>query len=160
MSHRIPAACVLLLLAGWQPAGACNPDPPRPPILDGYSYDATAAEYLLRDARSVVAARLMLRLDVAVDEPGASAAEQPRVDYVFEVLEGWLQQTPRRVTIGGHWVSCELGLRRGRVFLLYLDGERLLHAVPVEQLDFELPLLGEPDWFYDARGRLVATGEG
>jgi hypothetical protein len=158
MSLRMGGVLLLLLLATGQSAVACNPDPPRPPILAGHDYDATAAEYLVNEARTVVAARLVLRLDLDLAEPGRNAAP-PRADYVFEVLEGWQEETPRRLTIGGYWVSCELGLRTGRVFLLYLDGERLLHAVPVEQIDFELALLGEPDWFYDARGRLVGTRE-
>ena len=159
MNGRLLIACALLLPASIQPAVACNPDPPRPAILEGHPYDAMAAEYLLREARSVVAARLSLRLDLELGAAGDPDAERPRADYVFEVLEGWGEETPRRVTLGGHWVSCELGLRTGRVFLLYLQGERLLHAVPVEQLDFELALLGEPNWFYDARGRLVSTDE-
>lgn len=159
MSVRSCAVCMLLLLSCGPPAAACNPDPPRPPILDGYPYDATAAAQLLADASSVVAARLALRLDVELEGPGEAGAGGSRADYVFEVLEGWKAETPRRVTVGSHWVPCGLGMRSGRVFLLYLDGVRLLHAVPVEQLDFELPLLGEPDWFYDARGRWVSTGE-
>lgn len=154
MSTTRGAACLLLLAAA--PALACNPAAPRPPVLEGYAYDAMAAEYLVRDADSVVAARLALRIDVDL---GASAAGRQQADYVFEVLEGWGAETPRRVTISGRWVSCELPLQPGRAFLLYLDGERLLHAVPVEQLDFELALLGEPAWFYDASGRLVRAGE-
>jgi hypothetical protein len=144
------AACLVPLLAA-APALACNPAPPRPPILEGHAYDAKAAEYLVRDAASVVAARLALRIDIDLGEPAAGR----QADYVFEVLEGWGAETARRVTIGGRWVSCELPLHPGRVFLLYLDGERLLHAVPAEQLDFEFALLGEPAWFYDAGGRLV-----
>lgn len=148
---------LVLLVAGLlpvlaaSPVLACNPAPPRPTILQGYAYDAKAAEYLVRDAASVVAARLALRIDIDLGEPAAGR----QADYVFEVLEGWGAETARRVTIGGRWVSCELPLQPGRVFLLYLDGQRLLHAVPAEQLDFEFPLLGEPAWFYDAGGRLV-----
>lgn len=159
MSFRVPVTGMLIVLTAWQSALACNPDPPRSPILHGHAYDAMAAEYLLREARTVVAARLALRVDLEVATGGASDAAPPRADYVFEVLEGWKEETPRRLTITGYWVSCDLGLRAGRVFLLYLDGERLVHAVPVEQIDFELALLGEPDWFYDARGRLVVTRE-
>jgi hypothetical protein len=142
-------APVLLLAAAW-PARACNPDAPRPPILAGYDYDRTAAEQLLRDSTTVVAARLARRLDLEVSGEGVK-----RVDYVFEALEGWRAERPRYIAIGGHWLSCILDLRPGRVFFLYLDGERLLHAVPVEKIDFELEMLGEPDWFYDARGQLV-----
>jgi hypothetical protein len=156
LNIRMLVAALLLWPAAWQAAAACNPSPPVPPILAGHRYDQTAAEYLLREARSVVAARLALRLDLELAEPGARA---PRADYVFDVLEGWQEETPRRLTISGYRVSCELELRTGRVFLLYLDGERLLHAVPVEAIDFELALLGEPDWFYDAGGRLVVTSE-
>lgn len=153
------SARFLILLAGAAlfaapAAPACNPDPPRPPILQGFPYDATAVEFLLQDASSVVAARLELKLEVE-DSSTASV----RSDYVFEVLEGWRKELPRRLTIGGHWVDCAIEPRTGRVFLLYLDGERLLHAVPVSELDFEIELLGEPDWFYDVRGRLVRGSE-
>ncbi|HRP87269.1 MAG TPA: hypothetical protein PLS34_07095 [Gammaproteobacteria bacterium] len=144
-------ACVLACTAHG--AWACNPDPPRPPILQGFSYDAAAAEVLLRDATSVVAARLELELALQ-DSAGVA-----RSDFVFAVLEGWRAETPRTLTIGGHWVDCAIEPRQGRVFLLYLDGQRLLHAVPVSALDFEIALLGEPDWFYDVRGRLVRGPE-
>lgn len=156
MSPRMLAACLALLLAACRPAAACNPDPPRHPILQGHAWDATAAEYVLRDATSVVAARLALRLDLELEGQGGPGT---RSDYVFEVLEGWKAHTTRRVTLAGRWVPCDLELSTGRVFMLYLDGERLLQAVPVEALDFELAPLGEPDWFYDARGRLVFTDE-
>jgi hypothetical protein len=153
------SARLAILLAGAAllaapAAPACNPDPPRLPILQGFPYDATAAEFLLRDATSVVAARLELTLELE-----DSAVGNARSDYVFEILEGWRAELPRRLTIGGHWVDCAIEPRTGRVFLLYLDGERLLHAVPVSELDFEIELLGEPDWFYDARGRLVRGPE-
>jgi hypothetical protein len=144
----------MLLAAAWRPAAACNSEASRHPVLQGHAYDLMAAEYLLRDASSVVAARLAHRLDL--DSPGAAPA---RPAYVFEVIEGWQEITPRNLTISGHWVPCELQLRAGRVFLLYLEGERLLHAVPVEAIDFELGLLGEPGWFYDAAGRLVEPEE-
>jgi len=150
-SLAIAVACALSCIARAAPA--CNPDPPRPPILQGFPYDATAVEFLLRDATSVVAARLELELTLQ-DSAGLSSS-----DYVFEVLEGWRDETPRTFTIGGHWVDCAVEPRQGRVFLLYLDGRRLLHAVPVSALDFEIALLGEPDWFYDVRGRLVREPE-
>lgn len=151
---RMPLLAVFLLAlsVAWQPAAACSPNPPRPAILEGHAYDRMAAEYLARDARSVVAARLALRIDLEM----AGADPSPgRAQYVFDALEGWGEITPRRLTIGGQWVSCALVLQPGRVFLLFLQGERLLHAVPVEQIDFELAVLGEPAWFYDARGRLI-----
>lgn len=149
-------AGALVLWIAAMPAVACNPEPMRPPILDGYAYDATAAEYLLRDASSVVAARYLLKLDL---ELGTAADARSQSDYVFEVLEGWKEETGRRLTISGRWVACELQVRPGRVFLLYLDGERLLQAVPAERIDFEPGLLGEPDWYYGAGGLLVRAGE-
>lgn len=151
----LPAGALALWIAAM-PAVACNPAPMPPPILDGYEYDATAAEYLLRDASSVVAARYSLKLDL---ELGAADDARSQSDYVFEVLEGWKEETGRRLTISGRWVACELEVRAGRVFLLYLDRERLLHAVPAERLDFEPGLLGEPDWYYGAGGLLVRVGE-
>ena len=60
-----------------------------------------------------------------------------------------------RLSLAGVWVDCALPLERGQVFLLYLAGERLLHAVPAGSLSFEFDLLGDPAWFYDAGGRLV-----
>jgi hypothetical protein len=140
------------------PAAACNPDPPRPPVLEGYRYDAMAAGHLVRESDTVAAARLatVLELELELDDGRSAGA---RTDYVFEVLEGWNAVVPRRLVIGGHWVDCAIEPRVGRVFLLYLDGTRLLHAVPVEQLDVELQLLGEPAWFYDAGGRLVRVLE-
>lgn len=156
MTAAFGLACAAALLAGWQPAAACNPRPPQPPILEGFAYDATAAEIMVRDATSVVAARLALKLDLELD----NARDSRQADYVFEVLEGWGAQTARRLTIGGYWLDCAIEPRTGRTFLLYLDGERLMYAVPVDKIDFELQILGEPAWFYDARGRLVSPAEG
>jgi len=166
---RIAPVIVLLLAhAGWAVTAACNPDPPQPPVMRGHDYDEVAAAQLLRDAKSVVAARLELRVDVELPSPdtppgdvaGDVAGDAPlSATYVFEALEGWQAPTPRRISLSGYWVPCDIQPEIGRVFLLYLEGERLLHAVPVEALDFELTMLGEPDWFYDARGRFVkATG--
>lgn len=148
-------SCGLWLLA-LHPAAACNPDPPRPPVLQGYSYDAMAAGHLVRESDTVAAARLVRVLELELDDGRPAGA---RTDYVFEVLEGWNAVVPRRLTIGGHWVDCALEPRVGRVFLLYLEGTRLLHAVPVDRLDVEFQLLGEPAWFYDAGGRLVRALE-
>lgn len=145
------AAGFLALAAG--PALACNPAPTLPPILEGYAYDRTAAEALVRDAGSVVTARFDSRLELDL---GAGARE---TTYVFEVIEGWKAVQPRRLAIDGAWVSCELDLARGRVFLLYLDGPRLLYAVPAETLDAELALLGDVDWFYGPAGQLVEPVE-
>ena len=153
-----PAVCLLL---AWQGAGACNPQPPRPPVLDGYAYDAMAAGALLRDAEAVVAARLALRIDTELGAAPAPAGTAPaHADYVFEVIEGWKATRPQRLVLAGVWVDCRLPLEPGQVFLLYLAGERLLHAVPEEALDFELGMLGDPDWAYAAGGRLLQDEAG
>lgn len=153
MSRLLTLLCVLLL--AMPAAFACNPSPPQPPVLEGYAWDATAAGQLQRDARSIVKARFRHRLDLEFGEP----TNRPRADYVFEVTEGWKAATPRSLTLAGHWVSCRLELKAGGVLLLYLDGDRLMHAVPLERLDFEPGMLGEPDWFFDAGGRLVVPAE-
>jgi hypothetical protein len=147
----VTAGAALLLWMG--PAWSCNPAPALPPILEGYAYDAMAAETLIRDAGSVVTARLsqVVELDL-----GAGPVEKT---YVFEVIEGWGAVQPRRLAIEGVWVSCELPLDRGRVFLMYLDASRLLHALPGEDVDTELALLGDVDWFYGPSGRLVEPVE-
>lgn len=164
----LPGLALGVLLAA-PAAEACNPDPARPPILEGHDYDRVAAEQLLRDATAVVAARFTRKIDVAIGGSPVLGSDplrgdparpfpyggQARTDYVFEVLEGWRAEVPRRLVLGGYQVPCALPLERGRMFLLYLSGERLLHAVPVEQLDFEFALLGEPDWFFDAVGQRV-----
>lgn len=150
--HAFGAAVAFgLLWAG--PAFACNPAPPLPPILEGYAYDPMAAEALVRDAGSVVTARLasVVELDL-----GAGRVEKT---YVFEVIEGWKAVQPRRLAIEGVWVSCELPLERGRVFLMYLSGSRLLYALPGEEVDSELTLLGDVDWFYGPSGQRVEPVE-
>ena len=152
--RHVNAALVLPLLAmpgGGAAALACNPEPPEPAALQGYSYDATAAETLLRVSSSVGVARLALRIDLDLEQDGSK-----RSDYVFEIIEGWKAELPQRLVIGGYWVDCDLDLRPGQEFLLYLEGVRLLHAVPLEQIDFEPRLLGGPDWFFDAGGRRVS----
>lgn len=155
--RRLSLLCALWLSLAWQAAAACNPAPPRPPILEGYAYDAMAAGALLRDADAVVSARLAARIDLQL-EPDAAAAGAGAT-YVFEVIEGWRDVRPQRLALAGVWVDCALPLERGQVFLLYLAGERLLYAVPAEKLSFEFDLLGDPAWFYDAGGRLVDMSE-
>lgn len=149
------AALLWVAMAG-APLAACNPDPPRHPVLAGHAYDELAADLFTREASTVVAARLTLRVDLEL-APGEGPG--PNSDYVFEVLEGWKTVVPRRLTVGGYWLDCAVEPRRGRSYLLYLEGGRLLHAVPVADIDFELGLLGQPDWYYDAGGRLVQLPE-
>jgi hypothetical protein len=140
---------VLLALAAGAPALACNPTPPVPPVLEGYAYDDTARRLLLETAPGVAVARFSRRLDLSI----GGASDQP--DYVFEVTEGWQRVPPRRLVIGGYWISCELDLRPGGHYLLFLEGERPLYILPAEAAAPEVEALGDVDWFYDQRGTLI-----
>lgn len=120
-----------------------------PPVLEGYDYDDTARRTLLADAPGIAVARFTTRLDLTIGD----ASRQP--DYVFEVVEGWRRVAPYRLTIGGYWVSCELKLRAGGLYLLYLEGSRPLYILPAEQAAPEVDALGDVDWFYDPHGELV-----
>ena len=131
------------------PVRACNPAPPVPPILEGYEYDETARKLLLASSPGVAVARFSKRLDLTIGD----ATSQP--DYVFEVSEGWRRVAPYRLLIGGYWVDCDLGLRPGAYYLLYLEGERPLYILPAEDAAPEVQALGDLDWFYDQRGTLV-----
>lgn len=147
------AAAFGLALLASVPVLACNPSPPRPPILEGYPYDLGAARVLVRDSASVVTARYSS--PVELDLGG-----QRRTSYVFEVLEGWKDVVPRRLTVDGYWIDCELALRPGAHYLLYLDGERVLFALPAESLGSdELDLLGDLTWYYGPAGNLVRPVE-
>lgn len=152
--RNVPISLILSLLAfpgTWSAALACNPEPPPPAALEDYPYDPTAAGMLLRASSSVVVVRLSLRIDLELEQDGKESAE-----YVFEIIEGWKAELPQRLVIGGYWVDCALDLRPGQEFLLYLEGRRVLHAVPLEQTDFEAGVLGGPDWFFGAGGRRVS----
>lgn len=144
-------ACLLCLAADALPA--CNPTPAMPPVLEGYPYDETAARILIRDAGSVVTARFRSTIETLLGEEGLSTT------YVFEIIDGWKAVQPRRLAIEGVWVPCDLDLEKDAVFLLYLDGDRLLHAVPGRDLETELALLGDVDWFYGPSGHLVRPVE-
>ncbi len=129
---------VLLLILGiGGPALACNPTPPVPPVLEGYAYDDTARRLLLETAPGVAVARFSRRLDLSI----AGASDQP--DYVFEVIEGWQRVAPRRLVIGGYWIDCELDLRPGGLYLLFLEGERPLYILPAEEVAPEVEALGD-----------------
>ena len=120
-----------------------------PPILEGYEYDETARRLLLESSPGVAVARFSKRLDLTIGE----ATSQP--DYVFEVSEGWGRVAPYRLLIGGYWVDCDLDLRPGGHYLLYLEGERPLYILPAEEAAPEVLALGDLDWFYDQRGTLI-----
>ena len=120
-----------------------------PPILEGYEYDETARRLLLASSPGVALARFSKRLDLTIGD----ATSQP--DYVFEVSEGWGRVAPRRLLLGGYWVDCDLDLRPGRHYLLFLEGERPLYILPAEDAAPEVQALGDLDWFYDQRGSLI-----
>lgn len=142
-----------LALLAAAPAIACNPSPPRPPVLEGYPYDLSAARALARDAASVVTARYASPVQLEL-------GEQRRTSYVFDVQEGWKAVVARRLAVDGFWISCDLELRPGAHYLLYLDGERVLWALPAETLGRdELQLLGDVDWYYGPGGSLVRPVE-
>ncbi len=132
---------------------ACNPAAPVPPILEGYAYDRVAAQALARDAESVVTARFTSRVDLDLGDGKGTKS------YLFEVIEGWKAVRPRQLAIDGLWVPCELDLARGSVWLMYLDGQRLLHAVPGSEVNDELEILGDVAWFYGPGGELVEPVE-
>jgi hypothetical protein len=138
-----------LALAVGAPALACNPTPPVPPVLEGYAYDDTARRLLLETAPGIAVARFNRRMDLSI----GGGSNQP--DYVFEVSEGWGRVAPRRLVFGGYWISCELDLRPGGHYLLFLEGERPLYILPAELAAPEVEALGDIDWFYDQRGTLI-----
>lgn len=138
-----------LALVSGPPALACNPAPPVPPVMEGHGYDETARETLLKQSPGIAVARYSKRLDLTIGEASS------RPDYVFEVTEGWRGVAPRRLVIGGYWISCELELRPGGHYLLYLEGARPLHILPAEEAATEVEALGDLDWFYDQHGTLI-----
>lgn len=141
------------LLLAWGPVLACNPSPPVPPILEGHEYDRMAMEYLVRDSVTVALARYVSRVDLLIEGEVADTGLQAR--YVFELTEGWKQPLPARLVVPGHWLSCELPLRVGGVYLMYLDGTVPLYILPAERAATELDTLGDLDWFYSQTGQLI-----
>ena len=141
------------LLLTWGAVLACNPDPPVPPILEGHEYDHMAMEYLVRDSVTVALARYVGRVDLLIEGETADAGSQAR--YVFKLTEGWKQPLPARLVVSGHWLSCELPLRVGGVYLMYLDGTVPLYILPAERAATELDTLGDLDWFYSQTGQLM-----
>ena len=141
------------LLLAWGPVLACNPSPPVPPILEGHDYDRMAMEYLMRDSVTVALARYVSRVDLLIEGETADAGMQAR--YVFELTEGWKEPLPARFVVPGHWLSCELPLRVGGVYLMYLDRTVPLYILPAERAAMELDTLGDLDWFYSPTGQLM-----
>lgn len=152
MRSVLPTAFVLLALT-CGPADACNPEPPLPPILEGHEYDRMAMEYLIRDSVSVALARYVGRVDLLMegesDDPGS------RSRYIFNLRDGWKEAIPARLVVPGHWLSCDLPLRVGGSYLLYLDGTVPLYILPAERAAMDIDALGDLDWFYSPTGQLM-----
>lgn len=149
-------ALVGILWCRW--LWACNPDPPRPPILEGHEYDAVAREYLARDATTIAIGRYVGKLDFIMEGATDSGAEQP--DYVFDLYEGWKTELSARLIVPGYWVPCRLQLTRGASYLFYLDGRTPLFMLQAEPSMEELEVFGELDWFYLPSGQLVLQDSG
>ncbi len=137
-----------LAAAGPAPVAACNDQFPRPPILEGAEYDDTARAFLVGESSTIAVARFQRRLDT--DFGG-----ERRVDYVFEIIEGWKDPVPRRLVVSEQGVPCGLELAPGNPYLVYFDGQRPVWFVPGIDLSEELLLLADVDWFYGPRGELV-----
>ncbi len=150
---RISVLALTMIITLSAPAEACNPQPPRPPILEGHEYDDLAREYLTRDATTIAIARYVGRLDFLLETPAGSETDQP--DYVFELYQGWKSALPARLVIPGYWVSCSLPLSPGRSYLLYLDEATPLFMLEADTLPTDLEVFGDLDWFYLPGGRLV-----
>lgn len=152
MRSVLPTALVLLTLTGGT-AAACNPEPPVPPILEGHEYDRMAMEYLIRDSVTVTLARYAGRVDLLMEGGNDDAPTQSR--YVFNLRDGWKAPIPARLVVPGHWLSCDLPLRVGGSYLLYLDGTVPLFILPAERAAMEIDALGDVDWFYSPTGQLM-----
>lgn len=150
---RVLAALALCAAVAWRSAGACNPEPPLPPILEGHEYDAMAREYLSRSATTIAIGRYLSKLDFVMEGDGGTGRHQP--DYVFELYQGWKAVLPTRLVVSGYWVSCQLQLSPGASYLFYLEGGTPSFIVPAEPSMTELETLGDLDWFYLPGGQLV-----
>jgi hypothetical protein len=129
------------------PAAACNTDAPVHPILQGHDYDAVAREALSRDATTIAVARFRGRLDLLLEgDSGQDRREFPA--YVFELREGWKTPLPARLTVDGYWIPCDLPLRGGAFFLMFLQGSTPLHVLDAIGAESELAALGDIQWFY------------
>ena len=147
------ALAALLALACAAPVAACNPDPPRPPILEGQPYDEVARDFLLANAPTVAVLRLEGRMDLVFEHDGPARADFG--SYQFELVEGWGETLPARISVSGWWIPCEPGLVKGGHYLAYMEGRRPLYLVPAGEAGTEIERLGGVDWFYDVRGQLV-----
>jgi hypothetical protein len=152
-------AGLALVAALWcRAAWSCNPEPPRPPILEGHEYDAVAREYLAREATTIAIGRYTGKIDFIMEGDAGAGSRQP--DYVFDLYQGWKTELPARLAVPGYWVPCRLRLTRGASYLLYLDGETPLFMLEAEASMDELEAFGDLDWFYLPSGQLVLQSSG
>jgi len=136
------------------PAIGCNPNAPVPPVLEEHAYDDVARKVLMTQAGTIAMARLLTRVDLLFESDGTTAsAEQPT--YQFDVKDGWKAPGPRRLSLDGHWVSCDLDLKPGAWFLIFLQGDWPLYIRPAEDSTVDLQILGEIQWFYTPSGQLI-----
>jgi hypothetical protein len=150
---RLLSGLMLAAAIGCRSAGACNPEPPLPPILEGHAFDAVAREYLARDASTIAIGRFVGKLEIVLESESGSRADQP--DYVFHLDQGWKTVLPTRLVVPGYWVSCELPLSPGESYLLYLQGRIPLYIASAETSVDDLEPLGDLDWFYLPSGQIV-----
>lgn len=138
----------VLLAGGAGPAAACNENAPRPPILEDQEYDDTARTFLVKASSTIAVARFQRRLEMEL-------GGEVKVDYVFQLTEGWKAPLPRSLVVNGQGVPCGLSLIPGNPYLVYFDGHRPVWFVPGVDLSEELLLLADVDWYYGPRGDLV-----
>lgn len=151
----IPVAAVLAMAAiSANTAAACNPEALVHPVLEDQPYDSLARKVLATQAGTIVIARMLTRMDLSFEgEPGAPGGPQPV--YQFDIREGWKQPRPRRLTLDGYWVPCDLELEPGAWFLMFLEGDRPLYIHPAGDAAAGLDELGDIEWFYTHGGELV-----
>lgn len=135
-------------------AVACNPDAPVHPVLQEQPYDSIARKVLTLQAETIVIARLLTQVDLTFES--ADAGDRSSLPtYQFDVREGWKKIRSRRLTVDGYWVPCELALKPGGWFLIFLDGDRPLYLRSADNTQAGLDALGDIEWFYTHGGELV-----
>jgi hypothetical protein len=151
----IPVVAVLAAAAlAVDTAAACNPEAPVHPVLDDQPYDSLARKVLATQAGTIVIARLLTRMDLNF-QGEAGALGSPHPVYQFDIREGWKQPRPRRLTIDGYWIPCDLKLEPGAWFLMFLEGDRPLYIHPAADSPEGLNDLGDIEWFYTQGGELM-----
>ena len=123
------------------------------PVLQEQPYDSIARKVLRLQADTIVIARVLTQVDLTFE--GADDDRSSLPTYLFDVREGWKQIRPRRLTVDGYWVACDLALTPGSWFLMFLDGDRPLYLRSADDAQADLDALGDIEWFYTHGGELV-----